>query len=456
MEAVVRSRGSGKRSQERKPARWRPLLRGDTAKEALAAVEAIAEDVLKFPPSFSRARRKTSRRSVADASLVQGLAGLAVFFGYLSRAGLGDRYESAARRYLDAAGDAVGAVTMGPSLYGGFTGIAWAFAHLERQLFGSSDDRSTDAVDETLRELVHRRGWRGDYDLIVGLVGLGVYALETLPAPAAVACLEGVVDRLEETSHRGPDGVSWHTAPELLSPWQLKLCPNGYYNLGLAHGCPGVIALLGAAWAAGIRRHATRRLLDGGVTWLLNHERRERTGTRFSAWISPGLPSEDCRSAWCYGDPGVAVALFWAARGVGQPAWEKEALRIARSAAARRPEKSGVQDAGLCHGAAGLALIFNRMYQATGDAALRRAARYWIEKTLAMRRRGRGIGGFQSLQMRDDGTKYWVDDPGLLTGAAGIGLALLAAATPIEPEWDRTLLVSMRSVGERGHGESQR
>jgi hypothetical protein len=36
-----------------------------------------------------------------------------------------------------------------------------------------------------------------------------------------------------------------------------------------------------------------------------------------------------------------------------------------------------------------------------------------------------------------------------LTGAAGIALALLAAATPIEPAWDRMLLVSIPQCNSR-------
>ncbi len=260
---------------------------------------------------------------------------------------------------------------------------------------------STDAVDEALATLVNRPGWRADYDLVAGLVGFGVQALERLPAPAAVACLEGVVDRLEETSRSDADGISWHTPHGLLPPWQQKLCPRGYYNLGLAHGCPGVIALLGAAWASGIRRETTRKLLDGAVAWLLNHRRGKKTGTRFSAWIAPGLPDEDCRSAWCYGDPGVAAALLVAARCAGEPAWEREALQIARRAAERPTIQSGVLDAGICHGAAGLAHLFNRMHQSTGEPVLGRAARYWLLQTLGMRERGRGIGGFRALAARE-------------------------------------------------------
>jgi hypothetical protein len=37
----------------------------------------------------------------------------------------------------------------------------------------------------------------------------------------------------------------------------------------------------------------------------------------------------------------------------------------------------------------------------------------------------------------------WMAETGLLTGAAGVALSLLAAATSVEPEWDRVLLVSV-------------
>jgi lantibiotic modifying enzyme len=373
---------------------------------------------------------------------------MAVFYAYLNRAGRRSQYRRAALDLLERAADAVASVTMGPSLYGGFSGIAWAMVHLEGRLSDPEESNSTEALDEALKRFVNRRGWKADYDLVVGLVGLGVYALERLPAPAAISILQGVVDRLEETAERRPDGITWLTAPELLPPEQRKRCPRGYYNLGLAHGVPGVVALLGAACAAGVQRRKARKLLDGAVAWLLHQKRKGGTGSRFPAWLAPGSPREDCRSAWCYGDPGIAAALMCAARAVGESAWEREALEIARGAAARAPEEAGVVDAGLCHGAAGIGHIFNRMSQATGDAALARAARYWFRRALAMRRRGRGFGGFSALSAREDGTRYWEDDPGILTGSAGIALALLAATTSIEPTWDRMLLLSTRSSSE--------
>jgi len=61
-----------------------------------------------------------------------------------------------------------------------------------------------------------------------------------------------------------------------------------------------------------------------------------------------------------------------------------------------------------------------------------------------MRRPGQGIGGYLSAENSPGGGLDWVEDASLLTGAAGIALALLAAITPIEPTWDRLLLISMR------------
>ena len=77
-------------------------------------------------------------------------------------------------------------------------------------------------------------------------------------------------------------------------------------------------------------------------------------------------------------------------------------------------------------------------------SSLPRPARFWFERTLAMRQPERGIAGYAAWMPSLAGNQEgWVDDPGVLTGAAGIALALLAATTTIEPEWDRMLLVSV-------------
>jgi lantibiotic modifying enzyme len=414
---------------------WAPLVGGPFAARALEALSDIAA-ALRVGPPAGRVGGEF------DASLAGGRAGLAVFYAYLARAGLAVRAREAADNFLDEAVEALAKVSMPPSLYGGFTGVAWAVAHLRRQANADDGEDPCEEIDGALRQYLEQSPWTDNYDLVSGLVGIGVYVLERLPRPSGRNLLALVIRRLDETCERMKPGITWLTRPELLPDHQREVCPKGHYNLGVAHGVPGVIALLGAASAAGVAASTTRRLLDGSVRWLLANHLPEDRGSTFAVWTASGIEPRPARSAWCYGDPGIAAALLTAARGARRTSWKREALEIARRAAARPPDQAGIRDAGLCHGAAGLAHLFNRMYHATGDQSLAEAARFWLARTLEMRQPGRGIAGFTAYHPREDGTPDWKDDPGLLTGAAGIALALLAATTPIEPAWDRMLLAS--------------
>lgn len=434
--------GPSANSGDRGDATWSPVLDEALSVDALAALEAIA-DALRTPPAIV-IRDRARDEAVEDASLAGGYAGLAILYLYLAKAGLVDRAQG--EGLLEQAIEAVCDVSMPPAFYGGFTGVAWTVAHLNDATRQAGEDPNQE-VDEALLGYLSRSPWLDDYDLVSGLVGLGVYALEDARRPGARALLSLIVDRLEETAEQTETGMTWLTRADLLPEHQRKECPEGYHNLGLAHGVPGVIAFLGGACAAGVAGSKARRLLDGAVSWLLSQRLLDGNGSQFPAWTAPGIAPRPTRSAWCYGDPGIAAALLCAARAVGDAAWEREALEIARQAAARPPDQAGVRDAGLCHGAAGLALLFNRMHQTTGDARVAEAARFWFTRILDMRQPGRGVAGYAAYHPREDGTFDWEDDPGLLTGAAGIALALLSAITPIEPAWDRMLLASLPPAG---------
>jgi hypothetical protein len=82
------------------------------------------------------------------------------------------------------------------------------------------------------------------------------------------------------------------------------------------------------------------------------------------------------------------------------------------------PVADAVVDGGVCHGAAGLGLVFHRLAQGSDDPAPFIAARdRWLRRLLAMR-----AGS----------------DPGLLTGTAGMAL-VIAAALGTDDGWDAPL-----------------
>lgn len=419
-------------------ASWRPLLDGVAAERARETVLAIAE-ALRRPPAAGTGG--------AAPGLTQGHAGRALFFTYLAAALDEPAWREPAAAALDAAVAALAEQPVGPALFGGFAGVGWTVEHLAGRLFPAEEAaEATEEIDGVLASLLDGR-WSGPYDLIDGLAGFVLYALEGLPRPAARRCLELAVEELGRRSEGRDGGRTWFTQPDLLPDHQRDETPHGSYNLGLAHGAAGVIVALARARGAGVGGSAAGSLLEEAVDWLLGNEQGERAPACFANWIAagpdgtpePAPQPQLTRLAWCYGDPGIAAALRVAARTTGYRAWGAAALRVARRAAVRPAERSGIRDAALCHGAGGVAHVFNRLAQDSGDATLADAARRAYLRTLDLGRPGEGVAGYLSWEPSRGG---WTASTGFLTGAAGVGLALLAGLAPLEPEWDRVLGLS--------------
>ena len=429
--------------------KWRPLLEGSLAAQAREAVEEIAAAV-SAPSGWMPENLNDTTRVTWRAGIAAGAAGKALLYSYLAldreqsgASGPGDPSETALE-LLDQASEALAEVPMGEGLFTGFPGIAWLNDHLRGRLYETDGDDANREIDEALIELLSKPRPKAEYDLINGLVGIGAYALEGLPRPTAARCLELAIERLEERAEQGPEGIAFFNPPESLSPYQAEAYTKGLYNLGASHGLAGAVAMLGGACRAGVAEERARPLLAGAMEWLRRHQHPPSEGFCFPHFFHPEIPSATCRIAWCYGDPGMAATLLAAARGAGVEDWEKMALEAALSAAERPEEASRIRDAGLCHGAAGIAHLFNRLYQATGEEKLAEAARFWYGWALRFRQPGEGVAGFRSWTTDNDGNQDWRSDPGFLEGAAGIGLALLAAISPVEPEWDRLLLAGGR------------
>jgi hypothetical protein len=92
-------------------------------------------------------------------------------------------------------------------------------------------------------------------------------------------------------------------------------------------------------------------------------------------------------------------------------------------------------------------VIYQVLFQASGDSLFAAAALRWFERTLALHEKRRGVAGYQSWMPSDDvNADPWRDDDTLLTGAAGIGLALLSGLGPISPGWSRMLGIALPGV----------
>ena len=419
---------------------WKPLLTEESRCVALGTVREAAAVLADPPACWVPPGSPEPHIRTANATLGGGRAGIALLFGYLARIDPSDSsYPAAARSLIAYSAGVARSEVMGPSLYSGFAGVGWALWKLRAWDVVAVDERAFDTIDDALVTYLDHHPWRLHFDLIRGLTGMAVYALERRSHPRAALCLELIVRNLESCAVETDGGIAWFTRPELLPAEGLRTTPYGYYNHGIAHGVPGILSILARIAAAGIETDRATHLADGAVRWLLASQLESGN---FPFMTGPGVEARPSRLAWCYGAPGIATVLHDAGTLLARADWRREAIRIGEWAAAVPAERSNVQDAGFCHGAAGLAHMFNRLYQSSGDERFAEAARYWFARVLEYRRDGEGVAGYRAFNPETAAAESWLDESGLILGTAGIAAVLAAACTDVAPDWDRMFLMS--------------
>jgi hypothetical protein len=233
----------------------------------------------------------------------------------------------------------------------------------------------------------------------------------------------------------------WHTPVAMLWDERTKEAyPNRFLNCGLAHGVPGVLAFLaiaarqGAGTVPGLREAIVaagnwleqNRLDDHwGVNWptavplaLVDNG----GGPELSADSAVSAPDGPGRCAWCYGSPGIARALWLAGEAIDDAGFRELAISAMECVYRRPIAARQIDSLTFCHGVAGL---FTEQGRVLASQIL---AGYRPETLL----------GFRDLEASGNE----IDQPGLLDGACGIALVLLASAMPFQPVWDRLFLLS--------------
>ena len=402
--------------QQRAPhaitAQWRPL-----AEEA---------DISRLRTIAALAAEHTSRVS-QDGCVFALLLDV-----YLARALASDTHADRAITALEGIANSPTMLTR-PALHGGLAGIGFVIHHATNQLSDWLDSGGTDVCDEidtTLISAVQHYPVDGSHDLMSGLAGIALYAVERLPRPACRQLLALVIERLTVSARGVEPGIAWRTGASLVSSQHAdRMASPGDYDTGVAHGVSSLIVVLARAIAAGIASDRAWYLLDGAVRWILAERAKEKVTAR--------------PVAWCHGGLGLAVALLHAARLTDRTSWESAALDLAAFEAARRDHAAASIDICLCHGAAGNAHLFNRLYYATGEPSFLEAARRWLARVIQQYDEFE----FQRRQTNRHPDDFFGLESSVLRGSSGVGLALLAATAKDVPLWDRLLLADIPNPG---------
>ncbi|MEL6650892.1 MAG: lanthionine synthetase LanC family protein, partial [Bacteroidota bacterium] len=139
------------------------------------------------------------------------------------------------------------------------------------------------------------------------------------------------------------------------------------------------------------------------------------------------------RLAYCYGDLNQLLVFVQAQRYLPEHADRYQNLidqLQPRVCALRTTEETGIDDAHFCHGACGVAVIFDSLFRYTRDGAYQVAYQYWIEQTHR----------FLASDIAE--AKYASKEASLLEGFSGIGLVLLSDQAEDHLPWPELFLLS--------------
>ncbi|MER7848549.1 lanthionine synthetase C family protein [Kitasatospora sp. NPDC096077] len=241
----------------------------------------------------------------------------------------------------------------------------------------------------------------------------------------------------------------WFTPPDYYGayPGYDEQAPHGMYNLGFAHGLPGIVSALCVAAAAGIGGSGPSEAIARGTTWLV--ENRLADDVPGAAWPNllkaeegTGLPlaptgRRSARAAWCFGAPGIGIALLNAAGVLGDSALRETAVGALQRVVDWSPAERYIFAPNLCHGHSGLLAIYRRAHEVTGTDSFRIMAEDSLRAVLSKADEARPY-----VVADEPRPGELVDDPGFVNGAAGVLLALCGALAPRATGWDELFLLT--------------
>ena len=443
---------------------WRAALPHNRRATALAVAGDVAARVTdrgRLTTAIATARRQTSfPESVhwEPHAIAQGDAGIALLCGYLDRCFPDDAWDLTAHDFLNSAArgaeHAAAHGPVAPGLFSGLSGLAFTTAALARD--GQRYGRLLSAVEQACLPVAEHwsRSLRGEagmsvhrFDLISGLAGIGAHLLARSTQPHVERTLTELLAALVDLATPDAEPPRWFTPPQFLyDEATVRMYPHGNLNCGLAHGIPGPLALMALALADGVDTAGLAGAVADTAQWLTAHRCDDEWGVNWPTAVALPAPSAASevpaadmagRAAWCYGSPGVARALWLAGEALGDAALRELAVEAMKAVYRRPLHAREIDSPTFCHGIAGLLQITLRFAHDTRMELFQEAAGALTDQLLQAYDPDRLLG----FCSEEPGGKL-VDQAGLLDGAAGVALVLLAAATDVEPTWDRAFLLS--------------
>lgn len=397
---------------------WNPILES----QAKEAIEKKLDEIALY--------LSENIKTIDGYSLLTGKTGVALFFYYYYLITDNKTYYDLIHELLNEAISEINNESMPYFPHcGGLSGVAWCLDLLYNKSVLS--DNAEDIFGKEFNQMLLHESARylslKNYDYLHGAIGMMLYLLEKN------VDIHPLIQKLIALAVEDENEIKWSS---IVPEDKNKEC----YNLSLAHGNISVLHLLAEAYKK-YKDENLREKIEKLARFILRTVIVDESRvSMFPNYITiPAQPDvKASRLAWCYGDLGIGYHLFRAGECINKNELKEKGLLILKINTKRKIfDETFMADACFCHGSTGVAHIYNKIYQATGDVEFKNTAEFWYGVSLNYANHEDGAAGYKTW--RKEGS---VILPNLIDGVCGIGMSFIAAISPIRPEWDKFFILS--------------
>lgn len=394
-------------------------------------------------------------------SLSHGYPALVIFFSEMDHCFPGEQWDLEAHRNISALIQTIEkeGINNG-SLFAGLTGVCFAvqaaskngsrYSQLLSKLHRLLLDRIQNDFIQPLKTIIKESNLPLSsfaYDTIAGASGIIPYLLQHQNDEmivSAKALLELIIMTTDDIEVEGKKVPGWFTPQQyLFREYHKQKYPNGYLDLGLAHGAAGCLIALSIAAQKGVIINRQVDAIEKIARWLKSS--RQQVGSVLDVWPSrigfSGQIDPFYRDGWCYGAPGIAYALFRASVALNDSFLREYAIDAFKEVCDRFSQRPNLDCPSFCHGLSGLLTILYEMYLNTGIELFLQTSKDLLgqitekyDVSLPF-----GFKCYASTTNQDD---FLINNFGLLDGSIGIALSLLFQRSQQHRYWTQLFYAS--------------
>ncbi|KIO77423.1 hypothetical protein TH53_09070 [Pedobacter lusitanus] len=375
-------------------------------------------------------------RDYSQLALFDGEAGCCTFdqfyIEYLgNNPGNTARFENSLQRLSE---NSIG--NHGPFFSSGKAGINWFFSYLTaRNILDQESYELLCDDDDQLFDLAISYLKAGNYDFLHGAIGMAYHSLYN-PTDKFRTFQETFLQLLYKMAYSSENKLS-------IMHYDLvnKVSVPNKVNFGMAHGLPSVLKFCIACYKKNIGAAEAKILALDIADFLRSNIREDGSRSLFPNILMTDEQNNGySRVGWCYGDLSIGFILYQAGMTFNDESLKDFAVKILIHTSKRRTEEDTlVRDAGICHGSAGIAHIYNKMWHYTQNDIFRETCDFWIQKTLDFSVHQDAFAGYKAYTPTESGKH--MNSFGLLNGVSGIGLVLISYLTG-DFSWDYCLMLN--------------